>query len=168
MASTNPNPTQSVPATQRPTTVSPPFDKPTADVVLRTSDHVNFHVHKTVLALASSFFDGMFTLPQPKGQDHNDVYVINITEDSRTLDYLLWFCYPVKDPRLDTVGGIHPVLAAAIKYQMDEATVLMKKVLLQCTSTHPLQVYAVASSLSLDYQCGEHIEFLHAGSRGEQ
>lgn len=35
---------------------SAPFNKPSADVILRTSDGVDFHVHKMLLSLASSFF----------------------------------------------------------------------------------------------------------------
>ena len=37
-----------------------PFDKPSADVILRTSDFVDFYVHKVVLSLASAFFEDMF------------------------------------------------------------------------------------------------------------
>ena len=51
------------------TTNSPPimqvetsFDDPTADVILRTSDHVDFRVHRAVLPLASPAFRDMFVL----------------------------------------------------------------------------------------------------------
>jgi len=47
-----------------------PFDDPKADVILRSSDNVDFRCYKLLLAFASpSFFEGMFNLPQPTG-DH--------------------------------------------------------------------------------------------------
>ena len=42
-----------------------PFDQPTADVVLRSDDDVDFRVHRLILTFASPFFEGLFSLPQP-------------------------------------------------------------------------------------------------------
>ena len=44
---------------------SSPFDRPDADVILRSCDHVDFRFHKSLLSLASPFFCNMFALPQP-------------------------------------------------------------------------------------------------------
>lgn len=45
------------------------FDSYRVDVVLRSSDNVDFRYYKDLLLLASTFFDGMFSLPQPNGTD---------------------------------------------------------------------------------------------------
>lgn len=41
------------------------FDDPLADVVLRSSDSVDFRVRKSILSEVSGFFRDMFSLPQP-------------------------------------------------------------------------------------------------------
>ena len=48
-----------------PSTASYPFDKTNADIILRTSDLVDFHVFSQILIAASPFFEGMFDVPQP-------------------------------------------------------------------------------------------------------
>ena len=49
-------------------TLEHPFNKPTADVILRSSDDVDFRVHKVILAEASPVFEGMFSIPQPPAE----------------------------------------------------------------------------------------------------
>ena len=41
-----------------------PFDNPSADVIIRTSDHVNFSVFNVILSKASAYFKDMFSLPK--------------------------------------------------------------------------------------------------------
>ncbi|KAJ2966080.1 hypothetical protein NUW54_g13911 [Trametes sanguinea] len=45
-------------------TVSPPFDQP-ADIILRSSDGVDYNVYKWILKNASPIFADMCSLPQP-------------------------------------------------------------------------------------------------------
>ena len=55
-------------ATTPPTTTDaePPFDiNAKADIILRSSDLVDFHVIKAFLIFTSPLFEGMFTLKQP-------------------------------------------------------------------------------------------------------
>ena len=42
-----------------------PFDDHAADLILRSSDDVDFRVHRLVLILASSTLQSLFTIPQP-------------------------------------------------------------------------------------------------------
>ena len=42
-----------------------PFDHSLADVILRSSDKIDFRVFKLFLSLASPVFETMFSLPQP-------------------------------------------------------------------------------------------------------
>ncbi|OJT03115.1 hypothetical protein TRAPUB_6303 [Trametes pubescens] len=73
MASSAPQPLSGVvtgapqlgtPAQQR-RKASAPFDRDDADLILRSSDNIDFHVHRIILTLASPVFAGMFTTPQP-------------------------------------------------------------------------------------------------------
>ena len=45
-------------------TAPAPFNKPNADMVLRSSDNVDFRLPKQILALTSDFFELMFSVPQ--------------------------------------------------------------------------------------------------------
>ncbi|KAF8992045.1 hypothetical protein BDQ17DRAFT_1460362 [Cyathus striatus] len=69
-----------------------PFDDiQSSDTILRTSDGVNFYIHRIILILGSPFFRDMFSLPQPASID-TEKPIIDITENSKTLDSLLRLC----------------------------------------------------------------------------
>ncbi|KAI0789322.1 hypothetical protein C8Q75DRAFT_807415 [Abortiporus biennis] len=128
-----------------PTTARSPFDDPSADVILRTKDHVDFHVHKLILSLASSWFKTMFSLPQGENCVQNEPPVIDIEEDSRALEFLLHLCYPIDiDPAPQTLEDTVTVLEAAVKYDLEKPAALMMKVLRSYIQTKPLSVYAIA------------------------
>ncbi|KAH7922620.1 hypothetical protein BV22DRAFT_1173104, partial [Leucogyrophana mollusca] len=103
-----------------------PFDHSKADIILRSSDNVDFRVFELFLSLASSgsFFETMFELPQPASQNDTKagLPLISVSEDNQTLDTSLRFCYPstlADDPCLDEVDAAVSVLNAARKYQVD-------------------------------------------------
>ncbi|KAL6302919.1 hypothetical protein BKA93DRAFT_750887 [Sparassis latifolia] len=127
-----------------------PFNKPTADLTVCSSDNVNFRVHRIILAEASPVFETTFQLPQPlDAQNH---HVVSLTEESGTLDKLFRICYPVPDPPLDCLEDVEAVLAAAAKYDMDEAQAVCKKALLDAdlVQRDPVGVYAIAVNLKLE------------------
>ena len=134
-----------------------PFNKSTADVILRSSDLCDFRVRRAILAEASSVFEGMFALPQPPhtnssgygpsagGDEHRDgLPVLAMQEDSRTLDSLLRICYPVVSPSFDSLEALSPVLAAAVKYAVDGAIATMRVELRRLAKLHPLRVYCLS------------------------
>ena len=134
----------------------PPFNNPAADLVIRSCDGVNFRVRSAIVAEASPIFSDMFELPQPQPPNHPPIDspdfldgkpVVAVEEDSQTLDHLLRLCYPVPDPELVSLSDVRPVLAAALKYEMEEAVTLMKKSLLSFVDQQPLAVWAVACTL---------------------
>ncbi|KAI0923614.1 hypothetical protein AcW1_006516 [Taiwanofungus camphoratus] len=133
-----------------------PFNKPNADVILASSDHIIFRVHRTILCEASSVFEGMFLLPQPArvGQSHHltdaianeldGLPVIRVSENSQTLENLLRLLYPISDPILTDLSDVQATLDAAVKYEMDEAKGILKSQLHGFVSIAPLVVYTVA------------------------
>ena len=132
-----------------------PFDHPKADVILRSSDNVDFRVFRLFLSLGSPVFEALFDIPQPTklsgDQEVRDgLAVIPVSEDSKTLDMLLRFCYPctlAEDPSLDVLKDAMDVLDAAMKYSLDA----IEKRARQAISTNPkileaapLQCFAIA------------------------
>lgn len=166
---------------------NPPFNAVsmlTDAVILKSSDGVSFHVYKSILGIASPFFAQMFLLPQPteefgespglgckSGDEEDGLQVLNITEDSRTIDTLLRLIYPVRKPpglkhscvsiekESDLINLIEPALVAAIKYDM---TLVVEDLCAQLISPEnwipaeeegsgilPLRVYAIACRYKL-------------------
>ncbi|OSX57016.1 hypothetical protein POSPLADRAFT_1158028 [Postia placenta MAD-698-R-SB12] len=127
-----------------PTEIAPrPFDRADADVILRSSDHIDFHVHRAKLSIASSFFNAMFSLPQTS-DTHLDVQIVDVTEDSSTMNAILRMCYPVVDRSISSFAVLSSALRAALKYDMELAVELCKQSLRLWVHSQPLQVYAVA------------------------
>jgi hypothetical protein len=79
-------------------TTSPPdiFDVPDANIIIRSSDFVDFRVHKSVLTMASPFFKDLLSLPQPSDSESVDgLPVVELSEDSELLKGLVSMLYPV-------------------------------------------------------------------------
>ncbi|KAK7024428.1 hypothetical protein VNI00_016279 [Paramarasmius palmivorus] len=119
-----------------PIAVTEPFTDPNADIIFRTSDNADFHVHKCILSLVSPFFADMFSLPQPptdkpsKGGKSDSAEapsassdrVIQVDENSLVLDRVLRYIYPSCDPQpWINVADIVPVLRIMLKYQMEHS-----------------------------------------------
>jgi hypothetical protein len=72
------------------------FDIPDANIIIRSSDSVNFRVYKSVLTIVSPFFKDLFTLPQPSDSESVDgLPVVELSEDSDLLNSLVSLLYPV-------------------------------------------------------------------------
>ncbi|KAF8334638.1 uncharacterized protein EI90DRAFT_2847515, partial [Cantharellus anzutake] len=83
------------------------------DVILRSTDGVEFRVHKYILSISSPFFSSMFTLPQTSGETQT----IEIAEDAKTLDALLRFIYPTSGlRRIENLEEGISILFASRKY----------------------------------------------------
>ncbi|KAG9313125.1 hypothetical protein JVU11DRAFT_6575 [Chiua virens] len=138
----------------KPAYAAAPFDHAKADVILRSSDNVDFRIFKLFLSLASPFFETLFDLPQPaeasEDQEIKDgLVVVPMAEDSKTLDSLLRFCYPstlADDPNLEVLEDVIDVLEAAKKYSLESLerkicrTLSNPKIL----KAEPLRCFAIA------------------------
>lgn len=117
------------------------------DVIFLTTDNVRFYLHKNVLSLASTFFEGMFSLSQPavpETQTSDDLPIVEVSEDSLTLDSLLRYCYPVQEPVISDLQILDRVLGAAIKYTLEAVITRVIRTVRGFAETHPLGVYAIA------------------------
>ncbi|KAL1941207.1 hypothetical protein VTO73DRAFT_7419 [Trametes versicolor] len=152
-----------------------PFDLPTADLILRTSDLVDFRVHSQVLGLASAFFAAMLALPEPTiGTPHpsthdtdaasKDAPVIPVSEDSTTLELLLRLVYPMPKPhaQMEDAQMMVPALLAATKYDMALPIETMSERLVAIISKSPLQVWAAACRTGLESVARQAAEALKA------
>jgi hypothetical protein len=121
---------------------SHPFTKPNADVILRSSDDVDFRVHKVILSLTSDFFEDMFSLPQHPSQ--SDIQYITVAEDSHVLDALLRVIYPTLTIQFGSLHLTTAVHAAAQKYRMQEAAARIAAEWMALAEKNPTRAYALA------------------------
>lgn len=130
-----------------PSKASSPFDRTDADVILQSSDEVQFRVHRLILALASPLFADMFGLPLPRGSDGTTseaIQTVQITETSHVLRILLEICYPVTNVQFSSLDDVHAVLKAAVKYDMSKVIEFAYTALSTFISSSALRVYAIA------------------------
>ncbi len=128
---------------------------PNADVILQSSDLVDFYVHRSVLIVSSPFFRDMFSLPQPSNDAvPNALPVVHLSEDAETLDSLISMLYPVPPEMPPSSDNVLALLAAAAKYDMDAVqssirVEIDRRGLLSSTPAELFRVYAVACSKGL-------------------
>ena len=147
-----------------------PFDHLLADVILRSSDNIDFRVFKLFLSLASPVFETIFGLPQPSEGANPDeetdggLPVVPVSEDSKTLDVLLRFCYPstlTEDPSLENFIVATEVLEAVKKYSLDAIERLVSKALFtpKILEVDSFPCFVVARRAGLREQCALAAEY---------
>ncbi|KAA1477003.1 hypothetical protein DENSPDRAFT_844135 [Dentipellis sp. KUC8613] len=141
-----------------------PFDgdDTDADVVLRSSDQVDFRVHKIILSLASPLFKDMFRVPQPPAGStpstdpaisSDGLPIVNVTEDAHTLEFVLRSCYPVRSPTFSKLSEVRLVLEASTKYEIDAVQAVAEAGLKAVVEEDPLGVFAIACRCNRDDIC---------------
>jgi len=158
-----------------------PFDRADSDVTIRSCDRVDFQVHKAVLGIASTTFEDMFTVPSPHGQEQVK-QVIDLTENSKTLNHLLSVIYPMDPTVPDTLEDALSLLSACQKYQMDFIATRVRALIRACTpplftAETSFRAYGIASRYKLEEEalcaakltlgrtmnfdtCGEDLRFI--------
>jgi hypothetical protein len=97
-----------------------PVDIPDANLIIRSSDLVNFRVHKSLLAMASPFFKDLLSLPNPPDDEFVDgLPVIQLSEDAELLNSLVAMLYPIRPAIPESYDKVLYLLAACQKYDMD-------------------------------------------------
>ncbi|KAJ6566289.1 hypothetical protein B0H19DRAFT_708544 [Mycena capillaripes] len=138
LATSNPTHTQNSASRQ-------PFRDPTADIILRSCDDFDFHVHRLVLALASPVFEHMFTSPQPEAKSETPS-IIHMAESGAVLERILAFWYPGAEPVVENLGQLREILELLInKYDMRSIGPLGKQYLRGYVESDPLGSFGVAA-----------------------
>src|SRR5712675_845171 len=160
-----------------------PFNRKDADLIIRSSDQIDFHVHQSNLGMASVVFEDMFTVPGPSPREQGqNKPVINLTEDSETLHRLLTLLYPIEHSTPETLEDALSLLVACQKYQMDSTIARIRSLLKDhepplFTAQNSFRAYGVARQYhlkeealvagrltlerSLDFdECGEDLHFI--------
>ncbi|KZP24487.1 hypothetical protein FIBSPDRAFT_857198 [Athelia psychrophila] len=129
------------------TEAASPFDDHKADVILRSSDNVDFPCYKFLLSLASTFFEEMFSLPQPltEGDDltKDGLYIVPTEERASVLETLLRLCYPssLRHPPIIELDDIKNVFEVARKYVMEEGEKIKTRCIIRLAIQLPVAAW---------------------------
>jgi hypothetical protein len=152
------------------TDAATPFDRSGpwgADVILRSSDNVDFHVLKAPLAYSSPIFRTMFALPRehqpgkceeegsmvpPVDEMRDGLPIVRLPESGTVLYRLLHMCYhdcavtSTAASKMHTLEDVIEVLKPAAKYGMDgvERQVREELTAPRFLEAEPLRVFALA------------------------
>ena len=123
-----------------------PLDDKDADIIFRSSDNVDFHLYKVVVAKASPVMRDMITLPT----DTTTPQVVELTETARTLEHVFRLCGPFEYPDIATVDDVHAVLEAARKYDMAVVVANLRWTIRAILPKETLRLYALAYMYELE------------------
>ncbi|KAI5996756.1 hypothetical protein EDC04DRAFT_2514574, partial [Pisolithus marmoratus] len=127
-------------------TASAPFDRVDADVILLTSDRVEFWVFKVILSLSSSVFESMFWANDSKSYSGTSRSTFQVPESSITLETLLRLIYPTTPPTLQSYDDAKAFLEAIVKYKVTDVILTRAKqlVVAKYLEKHFMSLYALS------------------------
>ncbi|KAH9921626.1 uncharacterized protein B0H18DRAFT_880079 [Fomitopsis serialis] len=137
----------------------PPFNRESAiaDVIIRSTDGVEFYVNSLVVGIASPVMARKLQ-KQPSSSDSETgwhdaggTHLINLPEDSATLTTLLSLCYPMPDPEIKwslddgKLSRACRLMEAATKYDVQRAQAFAKRACVQSLDSQPQRVFFIAT-----------------------
>jgi len=151
------------------TSLPEPLEVPGASLIIRSSDLVNFRVHKPVLAMASPFFKDLLSLPQPSDSESIDgLPVVQLSEDAELLNSLISMLYPVRPVIPKSYDKVLYLLAACQKYDMIQVQSSIRAEVNRGSFPAPVgtevfRAYAIASSKGLisEMESAAHLTLDH-------
>lgn len=136
--------------------LTPLFDYPGADLILRSLDFHNFRLPKIYIVNSSIILDGLIKKHSDfPGAEHDEVFpVVQLLERGEVLHQLLTFIFPVTPLVPSTPEEAMELLSVAQKYQMDSVLVHIRAIIARQyplpTSLKPaLQIYFLAHKYGL-------------------
>ena len=138
------------------TRAADPFNSRDADVILLSSDGVEFKVHKKLIRLGSRVLSELIPLAQPPPpppppstparRHRKQRPVLPLADSSDVLDLFLRFLYPIPEPPT-TLNDVYPLLELATKYGAPSVAARMRPHLLRPDhlAGDPYVIYALAA-----------------------
>ncbi|KAF8317068.1 hypothetical protein DL93DRAFT_582915 [Clavulina sp. PMI_390] len=138
---------------EAPNPAQPSIVFPDADIVLRSSDHMTFHVNKAVLRKASQHFRSMFAIAPP---DSQEIQVLDIEVQGSALLLLLQseslYNFTLTPELGPTVDEVLAVIQAAEKLEFDSVEQEIRQgplVTALASEPNPLRAWAIAMAQKL-------------------
>jgi hypothetical protein len=141
----------------------PPFDDPEADVIIRSSNNIDFYVFKTLLSFSSSVFKDMFYVAQGKPEDDelkDGLQVIPTSDSAETWRILFRFLYPcgaAGQSTLNSLDEFSRAIEASRKYGITRAEemIIAELIAPRFSKANPMRIYALACQYGLEAEARE-------------
>ncbi|KAH9884783.1 hypothetical protein C8Q73DRAFT_669704 [Cubamyces lactineus] len=123
-----------------------PFNKPTADLVLRSRKGLDFRIRSQIIIEASPVMDAKLAGLRSSIQYGGSASILDMAEDSSTLELLLRICYPIVNPPLDNLPleDLETALRAALGYEMELPVAMLVEELSRRAEHAPISVWSAA------------------------
>ena len=131
------------------------LDLPDANIIIRSSDQVNFRVHKSILAMSSPIFKDLLSLSKSFDAEYVDgLPVVALSEDAGLLNSLISLLYPITPIIPDSYQKVFALLAACQKYEMESVQSNIRFAIKHGKFPAPVKAegvsaYAIASGMGL-------------------
>lgn len=132
---------------------SPHFQFADANLIVRSADKVDFHVHKSIMSFASRVFRDMISLGDLSSASSLPMRVVDVVEESESMEALLRYIYPLRRPTFMDLEPIILLLEMADKYDIPIITSSLEDFLLlsPLAQPEPIGTYALAKKFGLRY-----------------
>ncbi|KAI0798151.1 hypothetical protein C8Q75DRAFT_740767 [Abortiporus biennis] len=135
-------------------TIDPRLSSAEPDIIVRSSDDVDFQANRLILTLVSEVFEkeiNHLTSSQSSDTILEDQHlpVLQVNESATTLSVLLRLCYPTNRPSLESVelDVITAVFDASVKYEITSVAEECRASLLTPKGRDPLRLFLTAVHL---------------------
>lgn len=142
------------------------------DIILRSSDQINFCVFRWPLQRLYPVFSDMFHLPDPgsPSPDHSSRPVVQMNETAIVIEALLRLSYPVEPPVVQNLREMTLIIEAIIKLQAEaRCRWWIRMTTEKLVAVDPWAMYAILLALSrkaCDYNLEEEIRIAARGTVG--
>ena len=129
-----------------------------ADIILRSSDNVDFLVHRLILSKASPVFSDILTIPS--STSHSDgggkppnidelkdgIPIVHMAENQTVIETILRLSYPTDMPSVSSeLPFVRALVQAMDKYAMVKTfPQTLESVMLEAAAVRPFALYAIA------------------------
>lgn len=121
----------------------PPFDRESANVIIRSKDNVDFRASRAILVEASEFFQDLF-IHATVDDARDDLPIVKVEEQRNTVEALLRLIYPMDNPIVTDIWGIEALIRALDKYLITTYPRFVESLLKDAMSRSPHLVFAIA------------------------
>lgn len=130
---------------------SPLFQFPDADFTIRSSDKILFHVHKTLICLASRVFRDMISLNHLSSSSSSPHPIVDISEKGDLTDAMLRYIYPLPRPVFNSLDPMVLLLEAGDKYDIANIAAAIEDLLLvtPIAEYDSVRAYAISKKFQL-------------------
>ncbi|KZS87856.1 hypothetical protein SISNIDRAFT_419022, partial [Sistotremastrum niveocremeum HHB9708] len=131
--------------------VSPHFRYQDSNLIIRSSDEMEFHVHKSIMSSSSRVFRDMLSLDTQNLSTTSDLPLVDVSEESDVIEAALRFLYPLPRPILKSLSPMVVLFELADKYDIPLINFTLQEILSQSDllTLETVRTFGIAKKFNL-------------------